>query len=111
VLWPLEAGRYRLTYSLGAWTDNTYRVTQAVADRPDGPFRESDQILMRTTAAVKGPGHHNFFVGPDGATWVIYHGWDPAMTARLPRIDRIQVDADGTLRSPAPTSTPERHQW
>jgi len=66
VLWPLEAGRYRLTYSLGAWTDDTYRVTQAVADRPDGPFRESDQIRIRTTAAVKGPGHHNFFVGPMG---------------------------------------------
>jgi|GEM_PF-5354599 len=31
------------------------------------------------------------------------------MTARMPRIDRIQVDADGTLRSPAPTLTPQRH--
>ncbi len=119
VLWPLlgpqpgpqKSGRYRLTYSLGAWADDTYRVTQAVADQPDGPFIESDQILMRSTPAVKGPGHHNFFVGPDGATWVVYHGWDPAMTARMPRIDRMQVDADGTLRSPAPTATQQCHQW
>jgi hypothetical protein len=83
-------GRYRLTYSIGAWTNDTYRVVQAVSDRPAGPFVESDHVLMKSTAEVKGPGHHNFFTGPDGEPWLVYHGWDPAMTARYPRMDRLR---------------------
>jgi beta-xylosidase len=104
-------GRYRLTYSLGGWRGDKYHVVQAVGDRPDGPFVESDRVLMKSTDAVKGPGHHNFFTGPDGLPWLIYHGWDPAFTQRYPRIDRCSADVDGTLVSAAPTSTPQRYVW
>ncbi len=104
-------GRYRLTYSIGAWTNDTYRVVQAVADRPDGPFVESDRVIMKSTPEVKGPGHHNFFTGPDGEPWLVYHGWDPAMTARYPRMDRLLVEADGTFCTPGPTSAMQEHTW
>ena len=48
---------------------------------------------------------HTFFTGPDGEPWLVYHGWDPAMTARYPRMDRLLVEADGTICTPGPTST------
>jgi arabinan endo-1,5-alpha-L-arabinosidase len=104
-------GRYRLTYSIGAWTNDSYRVVQAVGDRPDGPFVESEGVILQSTEEVKGPGHHNFFTGPDGEPWLVYHGWDPAMTARYPRMDRLWAEADGTLRTPGPTSTAQERTW
>ena len=104
-------GRYRLTYSIGAWTNDTYRVVQAVGNRPDGPFTESDRVIMKSTAEVKGPGHHNFFTGPDGEPWLVYHGWDTAMTARYPRMDRLLVASDGTFSTPGPTSSTQKYAW
>lgn len=111
VLLRQEDGRYRLTYSIGAWTDSTYRVVQAVSNRIEGPFVESDCVIMQSTAEVKGPGHHNFFTGPDGQRWLVYHGWDPAMIARYPRLDQLLVESDGTLRTPGPTSTTQEYTW
>lgn len=109
---PRADGRLLLTYSVGSWTDDTYRVVQALGDRPEGPFSELPGCILRTTAAVKGPGHHNLFTGPDGAPWIVYHGWDPAMTARYPRIDRLAIQADGSLAAPdGPSSTPQTFTW
>jgi beta-xylosidase len=112
VLMAQPDGRYRLTYSLGGWTNDTYRVAQAVGDHPAGPFVEDpDAIIMRSNDKVKGPGHHNFFTGPDGKPWLIYHGWDPGMKARYPRIDPLRIAADGTWSSVAPTSTAQSYHW
>ena len=111
VMWRQRDGRYRLTYSIGAWTSDTYRVVQAVSNRIEGPFVESNRVIMQSSADVKGPGHHNFFEGPDGESWLVYHGWDPAMTARYPRMDRLCMMEDGAMASAAPTSTPQVHAW
>ncbi len=111
VVYKQADGRYRLSFSLGGWTGDSYRVAQAVGDSPTGPFVESDQLIMKSTESVKGPGHHNFFIGPDQKRWIIYHGWDPAMTTRYPRIDRLQIAADGSLSSEAPTHTPQVCKW
>lgn len=113
VMFPRKAGEpYRLTYSLGGWTNDTYRVVQSVGRKPSGPFIEQPEaVIMRSTEAVKGPGHHNFFTGPDGIVWTVYHGWDPAMKARYPRIDRLAIATDGTLSSSAPTSVEQSHHW
>ena len=111
VVLRLADGRYNLSFSLGGWTGSSYRVGQALGERPDGPFEESEELIMETTEAVIGPGHHNFFVGPDGERWLIYHGWDVEQTARYPRLDRMEVGADGTIRSEAPTSGRQRWEW
>lgn len=99
-------GRYWLFYSTGAWGNASYGVRWAVGDSPEGPFTESPDMLMATTDAVKGPGHHNFFRGPDGADWIIYHGWDPAHTARYPRIDPLRWQG-GRPTTPGPTASPQ----
>ena len=84
-----RAARYFLFYSTGSWGDATYCVRWAEGDSPLGPFREAQPLLLSTTCEVIGPGHHNFFRGPDGTDWIVYHAWDPAHRARFPRIDRL----------------------
>lgn len=96
--------RYYLFYSVGNWGDATYHVRWAVGDSPLGPFEEAEGRLLESTDAVIGPGHHNFFRGPGGGTWIVYHGWDPAHTARYPRIDRLSWDGDQP-RTDGPTVT------
>lgn len=81
-----RAGRYYLFFSVGSWGKDDYRVRWAVADEPSGPFAEADGTLLKSSPAVKGPGHHNFFRTPDGREWIIYHAWDAGFTARFPRI-------------------------
>jgi beta-xylosidase len=105
-----HAGRYWCLYSGGAWTDATYGVSFAVADSPLGPFREERvdmPALLRTIpGVVVGPGHNSVVEGPDGDDWIVYHAWDPAMTARRLCIDRLGWTATGP-RTTGPTFTPQ----
>ncbi len=100
-------GRYFLSYSCGNWKDDSYHLRYAVGDSPLGPFKESEDILMKSTEQVKGPGHHAMFLDRNGKDWIVYHGWDPAFTARYPRIDRIFFNGD-VMTTDGPTTTPQR---
>ena len=99
----LRDGQYYLTYSTGDWKNESYRVRWAVGPSPTGPFKEQG-TLLKSTAQVKGPGHHSIFTGPGGHDWLVYHGWDPRFTARYPRIDPLVVSPNG-LSSRGPTTT------
>jgi GH43 family beta-xylosidase len=62
---------------------------------------------MRTPKGgnLLGPGHNSFTTGPDGtSTWIVYHAWDPAQTARRMCIDRIEWK-DGWPTTSGPTWT------
>jgi len=98
-------GRYYLTYSTGNWRDESYRIRWAAGSSPIGPFEEKG-TLLKSTAQVKGPGHHSFFTGPGGHDWIVYHGWDPEFIARYPRIDPLNVTRQG-LSVDGPTSGPQ----
>ncbi len=105
-------GRYYLFYSGGAWEEENYGVSYAVADSPLGPFTEpvdaadGPAILRTVPGRVIGPGHCSVTTGPDGADWLLYHAWDPGRTARRPCIDRLQWTDDGP-RCNGPTWTPQ----
>ncbi len=86
--------RYILTYSTGAWTNDTYNVRYGVGKSPAGPFEEQENKILSSTDLVKGPGHHNIFEGPDSKTWLIYHAWDTGFKARSPRIDPLEICED-----------------
>ena len=101
-----RGGRCYLFYSTGSWGDASYGVQWAVGPSPLGPFAEAPNKLLASTDQVRGPGHHNFFPGPDGSDWIIYHGWDPAFRARYPRIDPLRWTADGPTTL-GPTSGPQ----
>jgi beta-xylosidase len=105
-------GRYYLFYSAGAWTEESYGVSYAVADSPLGPFVEPPEaadgpaILRTVPGRMLGPGHCSVTTGPDGGDWLVYHAWDPQRIARRPCIDRLEWTADGP-RCIGPTWTPQ----
>ncbi|MDQ3822836.1 MAG: glycoside hydrolase family 43 protein [Actinomycetota bacterium] len=103
-------GRYYCFFSGGAWREPTYGLSYAVADHPLGPWEVADgdgpTILRTVPDAVLGPGHASIVSSPSGAEdWIVYHAWDPAATARLMRIDRLEWTADGP-RCEGPTLEP-----
>jgi GH43 family beta-xylosidase len=107
----IHDGRYYCFYSGGAWERENYGIAYVMADHPLGPYRRpADAVLpvMRSVPGhVIGPGHNSFTGMPDGSAEVIvYHGWDPAMTARLLRVDRLTWDNDRPVIH-GPTWTPQ----
>lgn len=105
-----RGGRYWCLYSGGAWTNETYGVSYAVADSPLGPFHEPEHqgpALLRTRPGeLIGPGHNSVVRGPDGADYLVYHAWDVAHTARRMCIDRLDWTPDGP-RTSGPTISPQ----
>lgn len=107
-----KAGRYVCFYSGGRWENPSYGVSFAVADSPLGPWNEEVGLeappLLRTAPGrVIGPGHNSVIVGPDLLTdYIVYHGWDPAGTARFPRVDRVSWEGACPVVH-GPTSDPQ----
>lgn len=99
-------------YSGGAWERENYGVSYVVADQPLGPYRSpaggQEALLMRSRpGAVIGPGHNSFISSPDGKeTWIVYHAWDVARTARRMCIDRLDWD-DGCPFTAGPSCEPQ----
>jgi beta-xylosidase len=92
-------GRYYCLFSGGRWENDSYGVDYAVADRVTGPYEDPDgltgaRVLRTVPGAVLGPGH-NSIITVDRDDYIVYHAWDPAMTARRMFIDRIEWRDDG----------------
>lgn len=107
----LHNDQYYCFYSGGAWERENYGVSYVVAAHPFGPYRrpaENDGPMLRSAPGnVIGPGHNSFTLSPDGKQeYAVYHAWDPAMTARLMRIDRLEWDEDRPVIL-GPTWTPQ----
>ncbi len=94
-------GRYYCFYSGGRWENETYGVDYAVADHVLGPYTEAGnergpRVLRTSPGRVVGPGHNTVVVGPDEkTTYIVYHAWDPGMTARRMYINRLWWTPDG----------------
>jgi beta-xylosidase len=107
-------GHYYCFYSGGAWEKENYGVSYVIAKHPEGPYRRPEggheALLMRTPASgeLVGPGHNSFTTSPDGSeTWIVYHAWDPARTARRMCIDRVDwVDGKPVSGGPSWTEQP-----
>jgi GH43 family beta-xylosidase len=93
-------GRYWCLFSAGRWENETYGVDWAVADSVGGPWEYSGspqgaRLLRTIPGELLGPGHNCVATGPDGHDYIVYHAWDPAMTARRMFIDRLVWTPDG----------------
>ncbi len=75
-LWKYN-GKYYLFYSGNHFTSSSYAIGYAVADSLWGPYRKPDKPLLATDArrGLVGPGGQDIVVGPEGATWMLYHAW------------------------------------
>ena len=92
--------KYYLTFSVGAYSDNSYQVAQAVADSITGPYRkltreEGGLILsseLTGSMEISGPGHHSFVTAGDQMLIVYHRHNDPVVGggARNMAIDEVK---------------------
>jgi GH43 family beta-xylosidase len=111
----LHNGRYYCFYSGGAWEHDNYGISYVVAEHVLGPYRlpsEDHQVLLRSVLGhVIGPGHNSFTTSPNGdQEYIVYHAWDPDMTARRMCIDKLGWD-NGIPVIHGPTWTPQPITW
>jgi beta-xylosidase len=106
-------GNYYCLYSGGRWETETYGVDFAVAEAPMGPYRDTGtatgaRVICTAPGRALGPGHNSVVLGPDAKTdFMVYHAWDPGMTARRLCIDPIEWTPDGP-HCKGPTTTPQK---
>jgi beta-xylosidase len=84
-------GLYYLIYSGGGWRA-AYGMGYATSAAPTGPFtKSSTNPILAETADVFSPGGGDVpVIGPNGATWMLYHGRESdRRQPRMLRIDRF----------------------
>ena len=98
----LRDGKYYFMWSEGNWTDGTYTVAYAMAEKATGPYHRIGTILRSDPEIATGAGHHSVIHVPGTDLWyIIYHrrpipneGRDHRVTC----IDPLQFHDDGTIR-------------
>jgi beta-xylosidase len=97
-------GKYWCLFSTGRWENETYGVDWAVSNNVEGPWEFSNETggarLLRTIPGrIMGPGHNSLVTAPDGTELIVYHAWDPEMTARRMFVQPIEwTDSGPRLR-------------
>jgi beta-xylosidase len=98
-------GRYWCLFSAGRWENDSYGVDWVVADSVAGPWRpeatpQGARLLRTVPGSLIGPGHNSVVEGTGGADYIVYHAWDPAMTARRTFIERLEWTPTGPVLKP-----------
>jgi hypothetical protein len=108
-------GLYYLLYSGGGWR-GAYGMGYATSNSPTGPFTKAATQILAETDDVKSPGGGDTpVVGPNGGTWMLYHGRSSSRSEpRVLRMDRFSWSAqNGGPDVPViagPSSTPQPEQ-
>ena len=98
----LRNGTYYLMWSEGGWTNDTYKVAYATADKATGPYKRIGTILESDKAVATGAGHNSVIHTPGTDDWyMVYHrrpipneGRDHRVTC----IDSLGFNEDGTIK-------------
>lgn len=99
------ADLYWLTYSAGNWTNESYRVSWAVANHPLGPWTPAPDVappLLASTADLIGPGHNSLVRAPDGGHHIVFHAWNTTRTRRQMHTLPIRFTHPSPLLSTGP---------
>ena len=93
-------GVYYCLYSGGRWENDTYGVDYGVSTNVLGPYDGSGgeggaRVLQTKPGMLHGPGHNSIVFGPGGHDYIVYHAWDPKMTARRMFVSRLLWTRDG----------------
>ncbi|MGW1452697.1 family 43 glycosylhydrolase [Micromonospora sp. NPDC002411] len=101
-------GLYYFMWSENDTRSEDYRVAYATGPSPLGPWASRGVVLQkRLEAGIKGTGHHSVVRAPNTDTWhIAYHRFAvPAGngTNRETAVDRMEFNADGTIRPVVPT--------
>jgi beta-xylosidase len=96
-----HGGLYYCFYSGGCYQGEGYGVDYGTASTVLGPYSDTGnekgaRVLRTVPGEVIGPGHHSIVLGPDERTeFIVYHAWDPQMSARRMHIDRLEWTYQG----------------
>ena len=94
-------GKCYFMWSEGDWVKDIYRVANAIADSPFGPFERIGTILQTDPAVATGAGHHSVIQSPKtGKYYIIYHRHPLGTTDgnnRVTCIDELRFDTDGKI--------------
>lgn len=106
-------GIYYFMYSCEHCEDASYHVEYATANHPLGPYTWHGTILKTNEdGTVHGPGHNSVLV-EEGKYYIVYHRHDnPHSNRGFHRqvcIDRIEFNADGTIKPIVPTHEGTSH--
>lgn len=98
----LRNNKYYLMWSEGGWTNGSYKVAYAMADKVDGPYNRIGTILESDTTVATGAGHNSAFNVPNTDEWyMIYHRRpipNEDRDHRVTCIDIMEFNADGTIK-------------
>jgi beta-xylosidase len=89
-------------WSEGNWTDNTYKVAYAMADKVTGPYEPMGTILESDPDTATGAGHHSIINVPNTDKWIIIYHRRPIPTEgrdhRVTCMDYMEFNEDGTIK-------------
>ncbi len=98
----LRKGIYYFMWSEGNWTDGSYKVAYAIADKATGPYERMGTILESDGKIAAGAGHHSVINIPNTDDWLIVYHRRPIPNEdrdhRVTCMDRMQFNEDGTIR-------------
>ena len=87
-------GIYYMTYSNGAWFNDTYNVQYSTSNSPMGPWTYRGKILS-SNIEDKGPGHHGILkIGNCDEYYMVYHRYENGTSGdRKIAIDRMYFNS------------------
>lgn len=95
-------GKYYFMWSEGGWTNGSYKVAYAMAEKVTGPFRRIGTILQSDSTVATGAGHNSVINTPGTDTWyMVYHRRPIPNEGRDHRVtcmDKLFFNEDGTIQ-------------
>lgn len=93
-------GVYYMTYSNGAWYNETYNVRYATSNSPMGPWTYRG-VILQSNIEDKGPGHHSIIrIGNCDEYYMAYHRYENGLGGgRVVAIDRMNFNSAGLIEN------------
>lgn len=95
-------GKYYFMWSEGNWTDGSYQVAYAIADKATGPYMRMGAILQADPEVATGAGHNSVLNIPGTDHWYIVYHRRPIPNEdrdhRVTCIDKLEFNANGTMK-------------
>lgn len=87
-------GAYVLLYSSNDYGGESYKVGRASAPALEGPWEKSPEPFLSSDSfggdRYIGPGGQDLATAPDGQVYLLFHGWDAAVTYRSMHAEPVE---------------------
>ncbi|WP_240042671.1 glycoside hydrolase family 43 protein [Maribacter aurantiacus] len=98
----LRKGIYYFMWSEGNWTDGSYRVVYAMADKATGPYKRIGTVLESDESVATGAGHHSVINVPGTDEWIMVYHRRPIPNEdrdhRVTCLDKMEFNEDGAIK-------------